>query len=127
MSLSFLDENGFGVHFHHSMSNECEVVSPTLDAPIVIHPKGNRLCCNLKFNYNRRYKLNGNYRFSIEIHKLWFGLGISLVTTSESSTPPINAICHGKEEYDIDLDGDLRLWTILAHTPHGRTPGYNCL
>ena len=62
--------------------------------------------------------------YSLCINNFKRNLGISLVSVTESPNPPPNAICHGKEEYDIDCDGDLRLWSIIAHTPYGKIPGY---
>ena len=36
-----LDENSFGVHFHHSDSNECEEMC-LRDVTIMVHPEGNQ-------------------------------------------------------------------------------------
>ena len=36
-----LGENSFGVHFHHSYSNECEEMC-VRDVTIMVHPEGNK-------------------------------------------------------------------------------------
>lgn len=50
--------------------------------------------------------------------------GISFVSVSESPSPPPNTICHGKQHSDLDGDGNLNLWSVMANTPHGKIPGF---
>ena len=50
-------------------------------------------------------------------------LGISFVSVSDSPNPPFNTVCHGKQNSDLDGDGNLNLWSVMANTPHGKIPG----
>jgi hypothetical protein len=56
---------------------------------------------------------------------LSFIVGISLVSVADSPDPPPKAICYGKQNDStgIDGDGDERLWSIMADSPHGKIPG----
>jgi len=50
--------------------------------------------------------------------------GISLLPFSKYPNPPENSICVGKQNEDIDCDGELGLWSVMAKAPHGDIPGY---
>ena len=45
------------------------------------------------------------------------------MSVSDSPTPPVNTVCHGKQNSDLDGDGNLNLWSVMANTPHGKIPG----
>ena len=54
--------------------------------------------------------------------------GISLLPFSEFPNPPEHSICVGKQNEDIDCDGELGLWSVMAKAPHGNIPGnYFCI
>ena len=50
-------------------------------------------------------------------------LGISLIPFSEHPDPPSSSICLGRQNEDIDCDGELGLWSVMAKAPHGYVPG----
>ena len=50
-------------------------------------------------------------------------VGISFVSVSDSPKAPENSVCHGKQNSDLDGDGNLNLWSVMANTPHGKIPG----
>ena len=45
------------------------------------------------------------------------------MSVSDSPSPPVNTVCHGKQNSDLDGDGNLNLWSVMANTPHGKIPG----